>query len=742
MEAGAAASSEFNGAGDQDAVAKGKTPQELQTFWAKEKEASDKRLRKYHKQGNAVVRRFTDERSGQNDDGFEGLRGDQGAKLNLFHTNISILLSMLYGSTPKIEVAREHHDPDDDVARVASLLFQRILEADVRSSGDDLSTTLKAALQDRLLPGMGTARVRYEFTTQEQEITNIDGTTTKAEMLTGEFAPIDYVHWQDFAWGWARTWSEIPWLGYRAWMDKDEATKRFGADKAELLEYKNQLPSGDQKNNGTSETDQKNNIQKAEIWEYWHKADRMVYWWSNGLEATLDQRSDPLQLDGFWPSPKSMVANLTTTLYTPKADFVIAQDLYNEIDELQSRIATITRAIKVVGVYDKNQGESVGRMLKEGGENDLIPVDNWAMFAEKGGLKGSIDWFPVETVVGVLQTLGAVQGERIEQLNMITGMSDIMQGGNTDQYTPGGTQQLKAKMGSIRVQALQEEFATFASELDGLKAEVISKHFNQESIAVQSSAQFIPMADRDKIGPAMALMKSPDIKWRVNIRPETIAMIDYAQLKAERTEFLMAMATYIQSASSAAQAMPGALPVLLEMLKWGMAGFKGANYLEGTMDQAIEMSKKQPQQDEKANQEKQKQDAEMQKMQMQHQFEVQKIQMKGQMDMQVFQAKMQGEMQKMSMDHQQDMQAIQAKGQADIQKIAADLKADLMVIKRKSMADAEAERQQAVQGAAEAQVNHENTLKEGALEHEYTLEEIGANGEIQAMQQDAQNDTD
>ncbi|MCP4928827.1 MAG: hypothetical protein GY918_07205, partial [Gammaproteobacteria bacterium] len=210
-----------------------------------------------------------------------------------------------------------------------------------------------------------------------------------------------------------------------------------------------------------------------------------------------------------------MVANLTTTLYQPKADFILAQDLYNEIDVLQSRIAIITRAIKVVGVYNKAAGSSVGRMLKEGAENDLIPVDNWAMFGESGGLQGNLQWFPVQEIVGVLQTLDQVQKSKIEQLYEVVGMSDIMRGGNTDQYTAQGTQAMKAKMGSITIQALQDEFARFASDLEALRAEVISKHFTPQSIVKQSNALYLPEADKVYVQPALELMQNADVKWRI-----------------------------------------------------------------------------------------------------------------------------------------------------------------------------------------------------------------------------------
>ena len=730
MQTGTAISSASN----QDMVEtpEGNTPAQDQDFWSKEKDAFDKRTRLFLRQGNAIVRRFKDESRGETAGERDAIGISQPFKLNLFWTNITTLQCMLFGSTPKIDVSREHQDPDDDVARVAATMYQRLLEVDVSSSGANLATTLKACLQDRLLPGLGTARVKYGYKSEEDLA--LDTTTLEdqeSETVTSEWCTTDYVHWQDFAWGWGRTWSEVPWVGFRSYLTKDEATERFGEDKAKELEYKSQLPTGDAKEADVSDPDQKSNVQKAEVWEFWNRPDRKVYWWSKGASGVLDSKDDPLGLDGFFPCPMPMMANLTTTLTIPRADFVMAQDLYNEIDMLQTRISIITRAVKVVGVYNKNAGDSVGRMLKEGNENNLIPVDNWAMFADGGGLKGNIEWFPTEEVVTTLQTLQSIRDNTIELLYQVTGMSDILRGGDTDQYTSDGTNQLKAKFGSIRVQALQDQFAQFASDLDGLKAEVVSKHFNAESIVMQSSAQFLPQADMDKIPSALELMKSPDVKWRVQIRPESIAMMDYAQLKSERTEYLTATATFLQSATSVVQEVPGSLPVLLEMMKWGLAGFKGANYLEGTLDKAIVMaSKPQP---EEPDPEQQKLQQAQQMEQMKHQFEMEKIQAKSQADNMLNQQKFQLQMEQMQADHQAKMEQQMAKTQGEVQKIMKDLQSDLQVIAAKLQADVQVEQAQAEGQAAAEQVQFENTVEQSAIEHEFALEEIGASHET-AMQ--------
>ena len=271
---------------------------------------------------------------------------------------------------------------------------------------------------------------------------------------------------------------------------------------------------------------------------------------------------------------------------------------------------------------------------------------------------------------------------------------------SSGQYTAASSNQIAAKMGSIDVQALQDEFARFASDLESLKAEVIAKHFEPKTILKQSNAEFVPMADKPLVLPAVQLIKSPDVRWRVNIRPESIAMIDYAQLKSERTEFLTAMATYLQSAQAVVQAVPGSLPILLEMLKWGMAGFKGSDYLEGTMDQAIEMAKQAPpqgQDDGKAKEGQLKLQTEQMRQQteqMKIQGDLQKIQVKAQADMQNIQAKVQGELAKIQADAQRDGQLEDQQSQYALLEIAEELQAALVEIQAQTQSALTIEREQ------------------------------------------------
>ena len=620
------------------------TPSGQHRYWTDELNASARMLRTFHKQGTKVV------------DKFLGGKGD-GFKLNLFHSNTITLKSMLYGNVPKVRANRTNADPNDDVGRIAAIILERMLTNDIQDNGKEYDTVLRAALEDRLLPGMGVAKVRYEV-----DIVENNGVKTIGE----EAAPAEYVHWRDIRWGWARTFAKIPWVAFRTYLRKEEVEKRWGKEVANKVEYRNQQTT--EKEDDTLMDDDKGPWQVAEIWEIWDKTRREICWYEKGIGKILEKKSDFLSVSSFYPCPPFFLANCTTSLYIPKSDYFLAQDLYNEIDQLQTRISVITEAVKVVGVYDAS-AEEVARMFDEGIDNDLIPVEKWALLSEKGGLQGVIDWFPVKDVVETLVRLREVRDETIGLLQQVTGMSDIMRGELGGQYEGVGQSQLKAKFGSVRIQAMQDEFANFASDLCQLKAEVMCRHFEPEKIAKMANVATLAEEDRQYIMPAIQLLKRPqEARIRVEVKSESIAMVDFAQLKQERTEYLTALATFMQSANPMIEADPSTKPYLLKLLQWGLAGFKGSKDIEGVLDTAIDASIEQEKNaGDKPDPDQQKAQNAMQLEQLKHSNTMEQIQAKASADMQTRNADLQADLTKIAVDMKADIQQLITKAELAMQ---------------------------------------------------------------------------
>lgn len=558
------------------------TPQGWHARWMVELEAADDAQEAWREKGRKVQERFRDER----DEMSASI-----TRLNLFTANIQTQRAMLYGRIPSADVSRKFGDPMDDVGRVAGEILERVLNNDIERDGDGYKDAVGYALDDRLLPGLGVCRVRYTVETEEiehapkmGETVGPDGIPTTVELAPGyveerkveEDAETDYVGWEDFRWSPCRVWSECRWVAFRVWMTREDLIARFGEDIGRGIPLDSSGTYAEKKE-GKEDSDPWG---RAEIWEIWCKDSRRVYWISPAFPQILDVQDDTLDLEGFFPCPRPLAANLTTKEFVPLPDFCVAQDQYDEVDEVSTRISTLQRAVAVRGVYDSS-ATGIRSLLSSGGNNELIPVDSWAAFAEKGGVKGQIDWLPLEMIVGVLAQLEAYRDRLIMQVYQITGMSDIMRG----QAQVAGTateQAIKARFASVRMQAIQDEVSRFASELLKLRAEIITKHFDPETIVTR--ANMLGGKDQEIIGPALQLLKSEQGAFRIEVKPENINLADAAAMKNERMEFMAAIGGFVANTMPLRQADPAAAAMLNEVMGWALASFKGSAQIEGSFD--------------------------------------------------------------------------------------------------------------------------------------------------------------
>jgi hypothetical protein len=285
-----------------------------------------------------------------------------------------------------------------------------------------------------------------------------------------------------------------------------------------------------------------------------------------------------------------------------------------------------------------------------------------------------------------------------------------MRGSLDNQYEGVGQTETKTKFGSVRIQALQEQFARFAGDLMQIKAEVIARHFSPETIFNRANMEF--SADADLVPQAIELIKQPDrAKLRVAIRPESVAMIDYQAVKGERTEFLNAMSTYFQSAGPIMEAEPAAKPLMLQVMQWFIAGFKGASEIEGVMDKAIEASieaEKDPEKD--SSEAQQAAQAAAQLEQMKQQGELAKIQAKAQADQQIRAHDLQADVQTAQASHQMKLGEIQANLQAKIAETQVKLQADLLT-----------EQAQVQANVQQTQATVEGEIQKDLVEHQISM---------------------
>lgn len=546
------------------------TPQGQAERWTMEFAAARDRLKKWHAQGEKIIDRYLDERD-------KASTGD--SRLNLFSANVETQHAMLFGKIPSADVARRFEDPTDDVARVAAEMWERLLTP--ISGADDYVTALGYVLEDRLLPGFGFACARYEVETEpaSDDLGEpiLDEAGQPVERKKWENVATDYHYWKSVLWSPARTFEEWRWGAWCSPMTRADMDRRFGEETSRLVPMNSKTGR-----KGDTDAAKADPWARADVWEIWCKEDRTVYWYVEGCTRILDEKPDPLGLDDFYPFPKPLIARPTTRSFVPRPDFVLAQDLYNEIDNLTTRINLLESAVRVAGAYDKSAPE-VAKLLTDGGFNKLYPAENWALLAEKGGFKGVVDWFPLEQVTSAIAILTEKRAEKIGLLQQVTGWSDIMRGQSNASETLGA-QKMKAGYSSVRLQRFQGEFARYATDLQRIRAEIIAKHYDVATIIERSNV--MNTADAPLAEQAAQLIKDKLAAYRIEVKPESINLTDYAQLKQERAEVVTALGGLMSAMTPLIQAGgPPAAEFALAAGAWLLSGVKGGDSLEAEFDQ-------------------------------------------------------------------------------------------------------------------------------------------------------------
>ena len=628
----------------------------------------DREFSKWEARVTKIIRRYRDDvRS-------NGTTGSESARFNILWSNVQTLVPATFSQLPKADVSRRFAD-HDPVGRVASLLIERALDYEIEHY-PDFRASMKNSVEDRFLGGRGVAWARYEphivqveqpedgwQITEDVDAEGYAEAQEPQEAIEYECAPTDYVHWRDFGHNVARTWEEVTQVWRWVYMSKSALTERFGDELARKIPT-NESPEGLTKYGQSSR-----NSDQAKICELWDRETQKVYWFSESFPDMLDERDDPLNLEGFFPCAKPLYATTTTDSLVPIPDYVLYQDQANELDILTDRIDGLVKALRVRGIYDASQ-PALQRLLTEGDNNTLIPTDKWGAFSEKGGLKGSIDLLPIDAIAATLIQCYQAQQQIKGQIYEITGISDIIRGQTAASET-ATAQKIKGQYAGLRLRAMQESVALFATDLIRLKAQIICSKFQPETILKYAAAEQLPPEDQKMIPQALQLLTSNPLRnFRIEVASDSLVQIDEQQIKQERIEFIGAFGNFLREAVTAGQQVPELTPMLMKVMQFAIGSFKQARTIEGVIDvalQKLEQKQAQQAQNPQPDPEMMKVQAEQQGAQMKMQADQQAAQMKIQADSQIQQARLQGDMQLEQMRTQMQIDLQRQKQEFDAQ---------------------------------------------------------------------------
>lgn len=648
--------------------------------YVEEIELYDKESQKWDRQSKRILKRYKDERGG------DGTIESQERRFNVLWSNTQNLLPALYARNPKPDIQRRYKDADP-IGRVTSDVLERAVT--YFCDTDDFAAVSRQCVLDYLLPGRATSWIRYvphfkpgqsqegeEITDDIEANPDQEGQAEAPEVIDYEEVVKDYVHRSDFGHNICRTWDEV-WLGWRkVYLSRKELIERFGDEKGKLppLDYKKHDSSGKIIDDG---------IGKSVIYECWDKTRRVALWFHKSIPDALDLRPDPLGLEHFFPFPKPLFTNLANDSLIPVPLYVEYQDQAAELDLLTARIAMMTRCLKVVGIYDAS-AEGLNRMFNEGTENELIPVQQWALFAEKGGMQGAMQLLDIKGIAQAILDAYSARDQVKRDLDEITGMSDIVRG-TTDPDETASAQKLKSGYANQRISDMQRDVQRFIREEVRIMTDVIANHFQIETIKQISGVRLLTNQEKQAANPMMGHNGGPpmpgqpaqppplpagitqdqmdqmlqDPSWedvehlirnkalrcfRIDIETDSIIKADEDAEKASRVEFLKASGAFLQQAVEAGQQQPELIPLMAQMLMFGVRAFPIGKELESAFNSTLQKMEKQ------AANPQPKPDPAMAKVQAEAQLGQQRLQQ----DVQEAQAKAQIEMQK---QQAQDAQA-------------------------------------------------------------------------------------
>lgn len=603
--------------------------------------AYERTFKSWESRVNRILKRYRDDRTAS--DG-------ELCRFNILWANVQTLVPATFSRLPQPDVSRSFRD-NDPVGRVASLILERALENEIKNY-PDYRATLNQSVHDRFLGGRATAWARYEpHMRAAAEGVPTDGTQISEdadepdEELDYECAPVDYVHWKDFGHNISRTWEEVTKVWRTVYLTREACIERFGA------EVGGKIPVDTTPDDMKKDQSESSDYARAKVTELWDKTVKQAVW-IHAQMGFLDKRDDPLGLEGFFPCPRPLYATLTNESLIPVPDFVLYQDQARELDLLADRINGLVRALQVKGMYDSAIPE-LARLFTEGQNTDMIPVKNWAAFSEKNGLKGAIDLIDLTNIVNGLEQAYLAMSQIKAQVYEITGVADITRG-QSDPNETLGAQQLKANYAGLRLKSYQGEVALFATEALRLKAQIICNKFDPQVLAKMAAVEQLNPADQQLVPQAMQLLlgeraTNPDAdsinplrSFRIDIAADTLVQLDEEAEKASRVEFMTAVGTYLEKAAPVVQMDPQTAPLIVELLKFGVTGFRVGKTLEGALDQALDQLRQSAMQPKppKPDPEMAKVQAEQQHAQAQQQIDAQQAQAKTQLEHQRAQAQL------------------------------------------------------------------------------------------------------
>ena len=475
-------------------------------------------------------------------------------KQNIFWSSVETLKPFLYFKQPEPFIVRQHKT-SNAVEATAGKILERALVWDLQQS--DFDSVVKYARNDFLLSGLG---ILWEQYNPSFYYIGQDMIKNREQVDTVYVSPLNFLTDTDNV----NVWEDVTWVARKAYLSLDNIAQDFSEKIAEYL--------SDRYSANSSFT----------AYEIWDKNSKQIYYLC--LEYPVDFLAvyeDTLHLSGFFPCPKPIMATLTNDGIIPVPDYIEVKSLLDELDGVNNRMRLTMQALKVSGCYDNSFPELANILDKD---VTLISISDFEKLKDAGGLRGIIDFAPIEQYVLALQTLAERRKTIIDAIYEVTGVSDIMRGSSQATDTATAVKQ-KTNFGTLRNQDRQNEMQRFLKELLSIKAEIICEQFSPEFLA-----SFLTIDERqnmDVVLQAVKLLKNEKLRT-MSIDLETDGSFN-READEERTLLVLKeINEMINCAFGLVSQQPALLPLYRQMIESAVANIPSARQFDVVMETAFD----------------------------------------------------------------------------------------------------------------------------------------------------------
>ncbi len=483
-------------------------------------------------------------------------------KQNIFWATIETLKPFLYFKEPKVFIKQKEKSGPLALS-VACRILEKALAWNMEQI--DFDSVMKYVRNDFLLFGFGAAFERYVPTFKTCHV-NENGHDVSLQLLKDEKIETVYIPPEDFLADTEKVnvWEDCGWIARKIVMSLSEIRAQFGEEIFQKIVQKNGA-------------DKMDSMTVYEIWD--KKSKRILYLALEFAFEFLKIKEDAFGLEGFWAFPKPLFGTLANDGIIPTPDFDQLKPLLDELSGVTGRMQLLMQAMKVTGAYDSSFPELANILNKD---VTLVALSDFERLKENGGIKGVVDFAPIEQYVSALTVLASRREDIMTQIYDMTGVSDIMRG-MSDKTETATAVEKKTNFGTLRNQDRQNDMVRLMTNLFQMKAEMICSCFDAEHLKMFADSE----TPDDVVQTAILILKEQKLRGMI-LGVETDTAFAQSHILEQTQKSILAVHGLIKEAFEMVSIQPSLLGLYRQMISTLVSTMPCARQYEPVMEKVFE----------------------------------------------------------------------------------------------------------------------------------------------------------